>query len=83
MAVDRYYLLLRKERHKYRKRMISALRKRGWPEEDLLRIVDSIAGRTESGKETAAKEILSLLADGGDRKAVFAYLESLQSRFIE
>ena len=83
MAVDRYYTLFRRERHKYRKRMITALRKRGWSEEDLLRVVDSIAGWTESGKETAAKEILSLLSDGDGTASVFAYVESLQSRFIE
>lgn len=83
MAVDRYYTLFRRERHKYRKRMIAALRKRGWSDDDILRIVDSITGWTESGKETAAKEILSLLSDGDGRETVFAYLESLQSRFIE
>ena len=83
MAADRYYTLFRKERHKYRKRMIAALKKRGFSDEDLLRIVDSTAGRTQSGKETAAREILSLLSDGGDKQAVFAYLDSLQRRFIE
>lgn len=59
------------------------MRKRGWSDDDILRIVDSITGWTESGKETAAKEILSLLSDGDGRETVFAYLESLQSRFIE
>ena len=83
MAVDRYYTLFRKERHKYRKRMLAALRKRGFSDEDLLRIVDAVAGRTESGKETAAKEILSLLSDGSDRQAVFSYLDSLQCQFFE
>ena len=59
------------------------MRKRNDTDEDILRVIDTVAGRTESGKETAAKEILALLTKGAEREAVLAYLESLRGQFID
>ncbi len=76
MAANKYYLIARKEKHKYRKRLITAMKKKGYSEEDALRIVDAVAGRTPSGKEAAAAAILKLLADGSDKTEIDSFLES-------
>lgn len=83
MVSHKFYVLTRRERHKYRRKLAAALKKRGCPDEDFLRIVDAVAGRSGTGKETAAKEILALLSDGADWNAVSAYVDSLDSQFID
>ncbi len=75
MAVRKYYEISRRERKRYRKRMMAALKKYGYADEEILRVTDSMAGRTLSGKEAAARDILAMLSDGAEKRDVFAYLE--------
>ena len=78
MAVRKYYLISRRERQKYRKKMMSALRKHGFSDAEILRIIDSVAGMTQSGKEDVAKALLSMLAEGAERQRIFDWLDTFR-----
>ena len=65
MAGKKYYELSRKEAHRYRKTLISQLKKNGFQDDDILLIVDGLSGLSPGGKEKAARELSALLA-GGD-----------------
>ena len=83
MTVNKYYILFRKERHKNRKKLLAALKKQGFDDEDILLIVDAVSGRSEKGKEAISEKILSLLSEGADRQALLGYLDTLKSEFIQ
>ena len=75
MAVKKYYEIPRRERKKQRKKLMRLLPKQGYTEEEQLRIIDSLSGRTEPGKERAAQELTALIADGADKGTVLAFIK--------
>ena len=77
MTQKKYYLTARRERHKYRRKLMASLKKNGYAENEIIRIADALAGQTHTGKEAAAKKILAMLAEGADREEVLGYLDSL------
>jgi hypothetical protein len=83
MTENKYYAVSRKERHKNRKKIVTALKKQGFSDADIILVVDAVAGRSEQGKEAVSEKILSLLADGADRQAVLACLDALNDPFIQ
>ena len=81
--MKKYYDAVRKQNKKYRKKLIRTLKKEGYATEDMLRIIDSFSGKPPAGKEKAAQELLTLIADGADRETVFAFLDSRNAtRFL-
>ncbi|MBQ6066998.1 MAG: hypothetical protein IJK89_09250 [Clostridia bacterium] len=72
MAVKKYYEISRRERKKQRKKLMRLLPKQGYTEEDQLRIIDSLSGKTESGKEQAAQELSALIADGVGKEEILS-----------
>ena len=75
---ERYDLTMRSEAHKNREKLIAVLKNNGYTDEELLRIADCAAGRTQSGKEAAAGMILALAESGSDKQAVWDYLDTIR-----
>ena len=66
----KFFMQARRDRHRNRQKLLSVLKKNGYTDGEVIRIVDSVAGRTHSGKEAAAGEILALIAGGADKQDV-------------
>lgn len=73
MAVKKYYEIPRRERKKQRKKLMRLLRNQGYTEAEQLRIVDSLSGKTELGKEHAAQELSAMIAGGAEKEEVLSY----------
>ena len=83
-SVKKYYELPIRNRQKQRKKMMRLLKKNGYGNEDLIRIVDGLSGMTIPGKEKTAREITRLVTEGADKEAVFSLLRQYEeARFID
>lgn len=76
MAVRKYYEIPRRERQKYRKKLMRLLQNRDYTEEEQLRIIDSVAGRTALGKEHAAKELTEMITDGAEKEEILSFIKT-------
>lgn len=77
--MDKYYLIVRQETHKYRKRLLSSLKRNGYEDIDIIRIVNGVAGRSQRGKEEISKEILRMISTGSDKQSVLSYIDRLNT----
>lgn len=75
MTAKKYYEIPRRERKKHRKKLMRLLPKQGYTEEEQLKIVDSLSGKTELGKEHAAQELAALIAGGAAKEDVIRFIE--------
>ena len=75
MAVKKYYEIPRRERKKQRKKLMRLLPKQGYTVEEQLRIIDSMSGKTDLGKEHAAQELSALIAGGASKEEVLSFVE--------
>ena len=80
MKEKKYYDLPRVQERKNRKKLIRVLRKNGYDDGDLLKIIDAMAGDTPCGKEQTSEDLLNMVAQGAGKEDVTAYAESLCRR---
>lgn len=75
-----YYEIARKQKKKNRKKLIRTLRKAGYDQSVILRLIDAMAGDTPYGKELTSGEILRKIADGASADELNSFAERLVSR---
>ena len=82
MKQKKYYELARKQNKKNRKKLIRTLRKAGYDQSVILRLIDAMAGDTPYGKELTSGEILRKIADGASADELIDYADRLANRLF-
>ena len=82
MKEKMYYDLPRVQEKKNRKKLIRVLRKNGYDDAELLKIIDAMAGDTPCGKEQTSEDLLNMVAQGAGKEELTAYAESLFERMF-
>ena len=77
-----YYEIARKQKKKNRKKLIRTLRKAGYDQSVILRLIDAMAGDTHYGKELNSGEILRMIADGASADELIDYADRLANRLF-
>ena len=72
-----YYEIQRRQKCRFRKKLMRALRKHPFGTETILRIVDAMAGDTPYGKEKTSQELLRMLSDGAGEAELLSFADRL------
>ena len=80
MAIEKYYEIPFAEAHAKRRRMINALYKNGYDDDEIIQIIDSLAGTEPPGRERAVKDVMKMLSDGVPKDDVLAHFRRYAER---
>ena len=80
MAIEKYYEIPYADPHAKRRRMINALRKNGYGDDEIIQIIDSLSGTEPPARENAVKDVLKMLSDGVPKDDVLTHFRRYAER---
>ena len=80
MAIEKYYEIPYADPHAKRQRMSNALDKKGYGDDEIIQITDSLTGTEPPARERAVKDVLKMLSDGVEKEDVLDHFRRYKER---